>query len=154
MDGCRNAPFRVWNDGRVVRLIRVEGKVSRIIRVILRDGIWKSAAWIVVSVKHIPDPGSGLRPSQTCPDHLESRGCFVSATDSHGKTPKTHSGNVRIFNPLFEVDLADRIYDDDGVLMNTRHRFDEVVTVGPSGQVLTISSLQRQYGHSPIADLA
>ena len=73
MEGYGNAPFRVWDYGGVIRLIGVEGKVGRVIRIILGDGIWKSAARIVVSIKHIPDPRSGLGPTQTCPDNLETR---------------------------------------------------------------------------------
>ena len=90
MEGYRNAPFRVRDHGGVVWLIRVEGKVGWVIRIILGDSIWKSATGIIVSIKHIPDPRPGLGPSQARPDNLESRAkYFVSATNSRGK----NSGN-------------------------------------------------------------
>ena len=77
-----------------------------------------------------------------------------SARPTHRtKTPETHGSDVRIINPLLEVERANRIDDNDGVLMNARHRFDKVVTVRPSGQVITVSDLQRQYGRHSIADL-
>ena len=73
MDGYGNAPFRVWDDNGIIRRPRIENKVSWVIRIILRNGIWKPAARVVVPVKHIFDTVSGLGTSQTCPEHLKGQ---------------------------------------------------------------------------------
>jgi len=63
MDGRGNTPFRIWDDDGVVRSPRIKGKVSRVIRIVLRNGIWELAARVIVSVKHVFDSISGLRSS-------------------------------------------------------------------------------------------
>ena len=69
-----NAPLRVWDDNGIIRRPSIENKVSGVIRIIPRNGIWKPAARVIVSVKHVLDTVSGLRSSQTCPENLKSQG--------------------------------------------------------------------------------
>ena len=44
-------------------------------------------------------------------------------------------------DPGFDIERADRVDDNDGVLMNTGHGIDQVIAVGPSSQILAISDL-------------
>ena len=46
-----------------------------------------------------------------------------------------------MFDPGFDIEWADRVDDDDGVLMNTGHGIDQVIAVGPSSQIFAISGL-------------
>ena len=73
-DNCEDAPFRVWDDNGVVRRPRIEDEVSWVVRVVLRYGIWKPAAGVVISIKHVFNAISGLGPSQACPEDLQSQG--------------------------------------------------------------------------------
>ena len=63
MDSHKNVLFRVWDDNGIVGFPRAESKIGWVIRAILRNGIWKPAAWVIVSVKHIFDTVSCLRSS-------------------------------------------------------------------------------------------
>jgi len=66
-----DVPFRVWDDDGVVGCPRIEDKVSWVIRIVLRYGVRKPAAWVVVTVKHVFNTVSGLGPSQACPEDLK-----------------------------------------------------------------------------------
>jgi hypothetical protein len=85
MDGCGNAPFRVWDDNGVVRRPRIEGKVSWVIRIVPCDSIRKPATWVVVSIKYIVDTISGLRSSEACPEDLKRQRYLVSTVNSPEK---------------------------------------------------------------------
>jgi len=82
-DNCGGAPFRVRDGNGVVWCPRIEDKVSWVIRIVLRYGIWKPAAWVIISIKYVFDAVSGLGPSQTCPEDLTTRESVVNAMDSH-----------------------------------------------------------------------
>ena len=56
----------VWSWG-------IKIKVSGVIRIVSRDGIWEPAARVVVSIEHVADAVSGLRSSQACPEDLRSQ---------------------------------------------------------------------------------
>ena len=145
MNGYGNAPFRVWDDDWIIRRPRIKNKVSWVIRIILRDCIWKPAARVVVSVKHIFDTVSSLGSSQTRPENLKSQGIPRQRDEFTRrrikKRPTTHSSHVWIIDPGFDIERTNRIYDNDGIRMNTGHCIDQVITIGPSSQVLAVSSL-------------
>lgn len=65
-----DSPFRIRNENGIVRCPDIVHRLSWVIRNIPRDGVWKSAAWVVVSVQHIFYAVSGLRSSQTRPNDL------------------------------------------------------------------------------------
>ena len=56
----------------------------------------------------------------------------------------THSRHVWITNPGFDIERANRIDDDDSVLMYAGHCIDQVVAIRPRSQVLAVSNLKWQ----------
>ena len=92
MNGYGNAPLGVWYDNGVVRRPRIEGKVSWVIPIVSRNGIWKPAAWVIVAIKHVPDTVSGLRSPQTCPENLKGQEISSSARCIHTKKKREGPG--------------------------------------------------------------
>jgi len=119
--------------------------LSWVIPIIPRDGIRKLAARVVVSVQHILDTVSGLRCSQACPQDLSGQRIPHQhdgfARRRIKKHPTTHSSHIWVVDPGFDIEWANRVDDNDGILMNTGHGIDQVIAVRPSSQVLAISDL-------------
>ena len=122
--------------------------MSWVIPIIPRDGVRKLAARVVVSVEHILNTVPGLRSSQTCPEDLSDRRiprqCDGFARQRIKKHSTTHSSHVRVVDPGLDIDRANRVDDNDGILMDTGHGIDQIIAIGPSGQVVAISVLQYQ----------
>jgi len=49
-----------------------------------------------------------------------------------------------VVDPGFDIEWADRVDDNDGILMNTGNGIDQVIAVGPSSQIVAVSILQSQ----------
>jgi len=147
MDGYGDVPLHVWDDNGIVRCPGIENKVSWIIRIVPRDGVRKPAARVVVSVKYIFDAISGFGSPQTCPENLRGqripRQCDGSPR-RRIKRPTTHGSHIWVVDPEFDIEWADRVDDNDGVLMNTGHGIDQVIAVRPSSQIIAVSILQSQ----------
>ena len=119
--------------------------MSWVIPIVPRDSIRKLAARVVVSVQHIFDAISGLGSPQTCPENLSShripRQLNGFARRRIKEHPTTHSSHVRVVDPGLDVERANRVDDNDSILMNTGNSIDKVFAVRPSGQIVVVSDL-------------
>lgn len=97
-------------DEQIPRAVVAIDDLGTVVVGLLRDSVGKLAAGRSVTVENVSKPVSGFLPRQTGPDN---------------------SDDVRIVNVRLEDKRADTVDHNDGLLVDSRDGFDEVVAVVP-----------------------